>query len=137
MQEHPGYSAGSEATAHTHCWLEAQASVQIYEAERYVLCPPKEGWQNYCGKPLLAKKPKERSLCHLSCKQRAERNCISILKEDIPILWDPQTLSREPKGLLTNTYNLLRPGPSQTLPGYVALHCHAQKWPQGPLATTV
>lgn len=46
------------------------------------------------------------------------------------------TLSREPKGPLTSTHNQPLLCPHQTLLIFVALHWQAQKWPQGPLATS-
>lgn len=53
----------------------------MHKAETCVPCPQKEGCQSHCcQKSPLAQKPKEKSLCHVSCRQMAERNRVLILK---------------------------------------------------------
>lgn len=91
-----GTWAGSEVAAYTHGWVETQASVQMHEAETCVPYPQKEGCQSYyCQKSPSVRKPREKSLCHLCSRQKAERNHILILKEDLAVLRNPETLSAE------------------------------------------
>lgn len=84
----------------------------------------------YCRKSPLARKPKEKSLRHLCCRQKIERN--HVLKGPGCPLEPRDTLSREPQDLLSNAYNLMLSRPPQILLMCLDLLCQAQ----GPLATT-